>query len=242
VYAAVHKELCEFREPACAFDVVAVAASAGGIEALRQLLTILPKDFPAAILVVQHLPSKAHHTSVLDVILGRHTPLCVKWAEDGERIRPGTVFLAPQDRHLFVDSAGALHLTAGPKINRVRPAADPLFKSIAARFAARAIAVVLSGALYDGAEGAWEIARNGGRILAQDEISSQCFSMPEATRAAAGVDFMFAPAIIAHTLVNLVMVPGAADWLRVHRFIRPQFHARSRTALTPLWCEDPAPP
>lgn len=157
-------------------------------------------------------------------------------------MRSGTVFLAPQDQHLSVDSAGALHLTAGPKINRVRPAADFLFSSVAACFGTRAIAVVLSGGLWDGAAGAWEIARAGGRVLAQDEISSQYFGMPSATLATAGVDFMFAPAIIAHTLVNLVMVPGAADWLRVSRVMGPQSHARSRTASVPLWCEDPVLP
>lgn len=242
MYAAVQKKLCEFREPPCAFDVVAIAASAGGIEALRQVLTILPKDFPAAILVVQHLPSTVHYKSTLDLVLGRHTQLRVKWAEDGERIGPRTVFLAPQDRHLSIDPTKALHLTAGPKINRVRPAADFLFQSVAACFGARAIAVVLSGTLSDGAEGAGAIARNGGRVLAQDDISSQYFGMPGATLAVAGVDFMFAPAIIAHTLVNLVMVPGAADWLRVQRIMGRQSHARSRTVSTPLWCEDPVPP
>jgi hypothetical protein len=79
-------------------------------------------------------------------------------------------------------------------------------------------------------------------VLAQDRASSQCFDMPDATLTASGVDFMFAPAIIAHTLVNLVMVPGAADWLRVQRIIDPKFHARSRNGSTPPWYEDPVHP
>lgn len=249
MYGTVHSDLAEedgrtkaSYELMPAFEVIAIAASAGGIQALRKLLAILPEDFPIPILVVQHLPAAPDYKSVLDVVLGRTTSLRVKWAEEDEKMRPGTVFLAPQDRHLSVDSARRLHLTAGPKINGVRPAADPLFASIAANFGARAIAVVLSGALWDGAEGAWKIARSGGRVLAQDRASSQCFDMPNATLAGSGVDFMFAPAIIAHTLVNLVMVPGAADWLRVWRIIDPKFRARSRSALTLRWYEDPVRP
>jgi two-component system chemotaxis response regulator CheB len=224
------------------FDVIAVAASAGGIQALSKLLVVLPEDFPTPIVVVQHLPQADEYRSVLDVILGRTTSLRVKWAADGERIGPGTVYLAPQDRHLSIDAASSVHLTPGPKINGVRPAADPLFASIAANFGRRAIAIVLSGALSDGAEGAWKIARSGGRVLAQDRASSQCFDMPKATWAGCGVDFMFAPAIIAHTLVNLVMVPGAADWLRVTRIIDPKFRAQSHSASTRQWYEDPVRP
>lgn len=248
MYAVVHNEsekdesCCESTQSAGTFDVIAIAASAGGIQALSSLLAVLPEDFPTPIVVVQHLPFGPDYRSVLDLVLGRATALRVKWAEDAERIRPGTVFLAPQDRHLSIDSDGALHLMRGPKINGVRPAADPLFTSVAANFGKRAIAVVLSGALYDGAEGAWNIARRGGRVIAQDRASSQCFDMPNATLAGSGVDFMFAPAIIGHTLVNLVMVPGAADWLRVWRIIDPKFRARWRSASAPLWYEDPIRP
>lgn len=230
MYGAVHKTLpaevdrtCDFYPAGAAFDVVAIAASAGGIEALTNLLAGLPDNFPAAILVAQHLGPVARYRSVLDQVLSRHTRLRVKWAEDGESVRAGTVFLAPQDRHLLIDSSGILHVTPDPEVNRARPAADPLFASVAAHFGARAIAIVLSGALRDGAEGAWNVARSGGRVLAQDRASSFCFDMPSATLEVAGVDFMFSPEMIAHTLISLVMVPGAAKWLRVWRAIRPEF-------------------
>jgi two-component system, chemotaxis family, protein-glutamate methylesterase/glutaminase len=216
-----------------AFEVVAIAGSTGAIEALKRLLAVLPKEFPAAVLVAQHLPPASHHKSLLDLVLSRSTRLQVKWAEEGERIRPGVVFLAPQDSHLLIDSAGALHLTAGPRVNRFRPAADPLFASVAEHFGPKSIGVVLSGALYDGAEGAWKIARSGGRVLTQDRTSCVCFDMPRATLAAAGADFTFSPPIIGHTLVNLAMVPGASDWLRVCRAIRPQFRAPARSASAP---------
>ena len=223
------------------FDVIAIASSAGGIQALKKLLEILPEDFPIPILVVQHLPALSKYTSMLDKVLGRATSLRVKWAENGRRMFPRTVYLAPQDRHLSVDATRRLRLMESPKINGVRPAADLLFASVAANFGSRAIAVVLSGALSDGAEGAWKIAQNGGRVLVQDRASSQCFDMPNATFTSSG-DFMFSPEIIAHTLISLVMVPGAADWFRVQRIIEPKFRARSRSVLTPQWYEDPARP
>lgn len=245
VYGTVHKNSEENGRTLApsgsggAFDVVSVAASAGGIEALSEFLAALPKDFPAAIFVVQHLPSAAQYASKLDLVLQRTTNLRVKWAEEGECMSRGIVFLAPQDRHLSIDSKGVLRLTAGPKINSVRPAADPLFASVAARFGARAIAVVLSGTLQDGAKGAWNIARRGGRVLVQDDISSRFFDMPRATFQAAGVDFMFAPAILAHVLVTLVMVEGAAEWFRVWRDVPAQFRGPLHNELISPWCESP---
>lgn len=143
-------------------------------------------------------------------------------------MQSGVVFLAPQDCHLSVDFKGLLHLAHGPKVNGFRPAADPLFASAAAHFGVRAIGVVLSGTLSDGAQGAWNIARNGGRLLVQDYVSSQSPDMPRAASQAAGVDFMFAPAILAHVLVTLVMVAGAAEWFRVWRTIPPQVSGNVR--------------
>lgn len=199
------------------FDVVVVAGSAGAIPALREMLAVLPAHFPAAILVVQHLPPSATYKSVLNAVLQRSSRLRVKWAEDGERMQGATVFLAPQDLHLWVDSAGALRLTADPKINRARPSADRLFLSVAAYCRNKCIAVVLSGALSDGAAGAGQIALNGGRVLAQNRTSCWHFDMPHNALLQAGVDFMCPPAILGHALISLVMVPGAADWLWVGR-------------------------
>lgn len=178
VYATVHSSSsdrhvrafgCKGSTP---FDVVVIAGSAGGIHALTALLAALPEDFPAGIVVVQHLPPAARYRSALDRVVQRATKLRVKWAEEGERIHPGAVFLAPQDRHLHVDRDHVLHLANGPKINGFRPAADPLFTSVAAYFGARSIAVVLSGILSDGAQGAGNIARQGGRVLVQDNVSA----------------------------------------------------------------------
>jgi len=166
---------------------------------------------------VQHLPSAAKFHSLLDRVWSRHTKLRVKWAEEGEPLAPGFVFVAPQDRHIIVRPGGFVHLYSGDKINGVRPAADPLFTSLAREFGARAIGVVLSGALYDGAQGAYEIAAAGGRILGQSRETAQVRDMPVAALQTGGVDFMLSPKMIAHALVALTMAPGADSWFRVWR-------------------------
>lgn len=223
-----------------AFDVVVIAGSAGAIPALQNLLGGLPEDLSVPVLVVQHLPSTTHFQSMLPCILGRSTPLEVKWAEQGEQMRPRTVFLAPQDRDLTIDKGGMIHLTTGKKISRFCPAADVLFTSAARSFGSRTIGIVLSGTLWDGAEGCRAIAQAKGRVLVQERASCEHFDMPRAASAVA--DFLLTPAMIAHALVSLIMAPGAAEWLRVFPIIPPPSRALLHTASVPLWCEDPVLP
>src|SRR5438105_2285092 len=92
-----------------AFDIVAMAASAGGLAALRQVLTGLPGDFPVSVVIVQHMDP--NHASMLATILARHTPLHVKEAEQDDMLVPGTVYIAPPNRHLLVNTPGRLALS-----------------------------------------------------------------------------------------------------------------------------------
>jgi two-component system chemotaxis response regulator CheB len=144
-----------------AFDVVALAASAGGLRAIEQVLAALPADFPAAIVVVQHLDPR--HRSLMASILSRHTALTVQEAREGDRLRPGMVFIAPPNRHLLVNPDGSLSLSQSELVHFVRPSADLLFESVAASFKERAIAVVLTGTGSDGAMGVQAIKKMGGR-------------------------------------------------------------------------------
>lgn len=164
--------------PNIAFNVVALAASAGGVLAVSTVLSALPADFPAAILVVQHLsptfPSK------LPEVWGRCTALQVKRAEIGDILRPGVVYVAVPDRHLLVHPNGTLLLSDAPRMNFVRPAADKLFMSAAATYQSRATAVVLTGNQTDGALGALTIKKHGGTVIAQDKSTSEYFGMPAA--------------------------------------------------------------
>ena len=181
-----HPKNPKIRPPA--FDVVAVAVSAGGLAALGTVLGALPADFPVPILIVQHLDPR--HKSVMADILARHTPLRVKEAAHGESIRAGVVYIAPPDRHLLVDGDGTLSLTQTELVHFVRPSADLLFESVAAGYKDRAIAAVLTGTGSDGSMGVQAVKKMGGTVIAQDEKTSQFFGMPGSAIQTGCVDFV----------------------------------------------------
>jgi two-component system chemotaxis response regulator CheB len=189
------------------FDVVALASSAGGLKALGEVLSLLPADFPASIVVVQHLDPR--HRSLMADILGRHTALKVKQAEQGDRLVPHHVFIAPPDEHLLVLPGGILSLSHTELVHFVRPSADLLFESVAAGFKDRAIAVVLTGTGHDGAMGVRAIKKLGGTVIAQDEATADFFGMPGAAIRTGKVDFVLGLPEIAPALVQVVK-PGAA--------------------------------
>lgn len=157
-------------------NLVAVGASAGGVEALRTLVMGLPEDFPAAILIVLHIPS--HSPSMLHEILDRAGPLRAFSAQEGETIRGGRLYVAPSDRHMMVEGE-KIRLTRGPKENRARPAIDVLFRSAAYASGNRVIGVVLSGMLDDGTAGLWAIKDCGGFAMVQSPQEAVYPSMPE---------------------------------------------------------------
>jgi two-component system chemotaxis response regulator CheB len=162
----------------CGHRVLAVAASAGGIAALRTLLAELPAGFPMPVLIVQHLSPK-YPTSVAQV-LGRSSALPVRLAEDGERIEPGVVYVAPPGRHLLAASDGTVRLADTEPVNYVRPSADRLFASVAAVYGSGAIACVLTGAGRDGSAGAAAIKQHGGTVLVEDPDTAAVRGMPDA--------------------------------------------------------------
>jgi len=185
-----------------AFDIVAFAASAGGVFALTEILGKLPAAFPAAVVVVQHLDPR--HRSLMPQIFGRRSSLPVEAAVDGIEVQPGHVYLAPPDRHLLVNRDHTVSLTQTELVNFVRPSADLLFESVAAAYGERAIAVVLTGAGKDGSMGVTAIKSRGGTVLAQDEATSEFFSMPSAAIGTGTVDFVLAIDEIPGALVTLV--------------------------------------
>lgn len=160
-------------------DVVAIALSTGGPSALGTVLSDLPSNFAAPILLVQHMPSM--FTRLLAERLNKQTALNVVEASDGEILTAGTVYVAPGDFHLGVRK-GSNHivtaLTAEPPEHSHRPAADVLFRSVASVYGPRALAMVLTGMGEDGLGGSQEIARVGGRVIVQDEATSVVWEMP----------------------------------------------------------------
>lgn len=163
--------------------VIGIGASAGGVDALGKVVAGLPADLPHAVLIVLHLSATGR--SMLPGILDRVCALPVRAAEQGEPLRRGTILVAPPDRHLLAVD-GHVTLTAGPKENASRPAVDPMLRSLASAFGPAAVAVILSGALGDGSNGALAVADAGGTVLVQDPADALVTSMPERALAAVG--------------------------------------------------------
>jgi two-component system chemotaxis response regulator CheB len=155
--------------------VIALAASAGGVEALTAVVSGLPRDIPAAVLVVLHITPIG--PSVLPSIIGRRSDLPTAHASDGQLLEAGNVYVAPPDHHLVVED-GRARVILGPRQNGLRPAADPLFRSVAATYGPRAAGVVLSGALDDGTAGLVAINAAGGLTVVQDPDEAAFPGMP----------------------------------------------------------------
>jgi two-component system, chemotaxis family, protein-glutamate methylesterase/glutaminase len=189
-------------------EVVVVGASAGGVEALARLAGGLPQEFPAAVFVVLHM--LASGTSVLDTILGRSGWLPATMAVDGERFERGHIYVAPPDQHLLLWD-GQIRLTLGPRENGHRPAIDPLFRSAARSFGARAIAVVLSGSLDDGAAGLRFVDEHGGATVVQEPEDALYPDMPANAIAATDVDRVVPVERMADVLCELVEQPTSAE-------------------------------
>jgi two-component system chemotaxis response regulator CheB len=181
--------------------VVVIGCSAGGLDALSRILAPLPRTFPAAIVVVQHLLRDA--ASQLASILSLRTALCVKETQDGDILRPGAVYIAPPNFHVLVGVDGALALSSAPPVRHSRPSADPLFESAAANLGPLVIAVVLTGGDGDGSVGIVAVKKAGGTVLAQDVASSSNSSMPRSAVATGVVDQVLPLDEIAAALTTL---------------------------------------
>ncbi|HET7607103.1 MAG TPA: chemotaxis protein CheB [Gammaproteobacteria bacterium] len=189
-------------------DVIVVGASAGGIRALKGVLAGLPRELPASVLAVVHIPR--HGTSVLPLILDAAGPLPAKAAEDGEALARGTVYVAPPDRHLLVEG-GRLRLTRGPRENRVRPCVDALFRSAAVDLGPRVVGVVLSGTLDDGTAGLWAIKDRGGVAVVQQPDEAEYPDMPASALANVEVDHVLRVAEMGPKLAALALEKSEAQ-------------------------------
>ena len=189
------------------FDIVALAASAGGLAALIEILSNLPADFKAAIVVVQHLDPR--HPSLMAEILSHRTALKVIQGENGDKLIPGTVYIAPPNNHLLVNTDGKISLSQSEMVHFLRPSADLLFESVAASYQERAIAVVLTGTGTDGSMGVEAIKKMGGTVIVEDAKTAEFSGMPAAAIKTGNVDFILPLAEISVALRTLIM-PGTS--------------------------------
>ncbi|MEQ4499830.1 protein-glutamate methylesterase/protein-glutamine glutaminase [Nocardioides kribbensis] len=185
-------------------QVLVVACSTGGPDALSRVLAALPAAFPLPVLVTQHMPPV--FTTQFAQRLDRVSPLEVREAADGDQPRPGLVLIAPGDHHLTLVRRGAsvrAQLDQGPRENFCRPAADPLFRSAAGVHGPGVLGLVLTGMGQDALEGARAVVDAGGRVVVQDEATSVVWGMPGAVAGAA----------LAHEVLPLDRIAGALTGL-----------------------------
>ena len=187
-------------------DIIVIGASAGGVEALKEVVRELPADLQAALFVVLHVPAQS--PSILPQILDREGPLGVGHAVDGEPITYGRVYVAPPDNHLLIER-GRVRVVHGPKENRYRPAVDPLFRSAAVAYGARVVGVVLTGALDDGAAGMIAVKRCGGVAVVQNPHEALYPGMPSSVMRSVKVDYCVPLSEVARLLARLSREPAA---------------------------------
>ncbi|MFZ5763939.1 MAG: protein-glutamate methylesterase/protein-glutamine glutaminase [Thermodesulfobacteriota bacterium] len=179
--------------------IIAIGASTGGTEALKEVLVQLPPNTPG-IMIVQHMPAK--FTTSFAERLNSLCQIRVKEAEDGDSVVPGTALLAPGNFHMVMRRSGAryyVNIKSGPLVCYQRPAVDVLFNSVAAYGGANAVGVILTGMGKDGAQGMLKMKEAGARTIAQDEASCVVFGMPKEAIEAGGVD----------QVVSLKSIPAA---------------------------------
>lgn len=161
-----------------AYKLVAIGTSTGGPVALQRVLTQLPANFPAPIVLIQHMP--AAFTKAFAERLDKLCRITVKEAEDGDMLRPGLALLAPGGKQMMVDGRGAVKILPGDERLNYKPCVDITFGSAAKSYSDKVLAVVLTGMGADGREGARLLKQSGSQIWAQDEASCVIYGMPMA--------------------------------------------------------------
>ncbi|TCC87426.1 chemotaxis protein CheB [Pedobacter hiemivivus] len=182
--------------------IVVIGASAGGLKALSGLVSQLPLDFPAPLLIVQHISADASGDVLLNS-LKQHGRLPCQHARSGDSIKPGNIYLAPSDHHMLVDKGDRLLITKGAAENRSRPGIDPLFRSAAIHYRNKTIGIILTGYLDDGTSGLSAVQRCGGITIVQDPKDAEYPDMPENALNQMKVDYCIPLAEIGSILVRL---------------------------------------
>jgi len=187
--------------------IVVIGGSAGGVEPLLAITRTLPEDFPAPVCVVVHIPP--HAESLLPSLISRGKRMPATAGRDGEPVQPGHIYVAPPDSHMLVRH-GRIRLSKGPSENGLRPAIDPLFRSVADGYGPGAIGLVLSGSLDDGTAGLHAIKAAGGTAIVQEPEEALYPSMPRSALDNVAIDHVASYSDIAGLLSRLIEHPIAA--------------------------------
>ena len=192
-----------YLEPIMEYKLIVIGASAGGMEALKNLLPVFPPAFPVPIVIVQHISSLSNGFMIQ--YLNSISSVRVKEAEEKESLCAGTVYFAPPNYHLLIEDDQTLSLTVEKKVNYARPSIDVLFESAAYTYGNALIGVVLTGANNDGAKGLATIKKAGGYTIVQSPETAYSDSMPRSAIGAATPDMIIPIEEIAIVLRDLFM-------------------------------------
>jgi two-component system chemotaxis response regulator CheB len=184
-------------------ELVVVGTSLGGLNALTTLLGPLPAGFRVPIVIVQHR-TVSPDGGGLAKLLQDHTRLTVLEAEDKMALEAGSIYLAPADYHLMIESAGVLALSTDAPVLWARPSIDVLFQTASDAYRDALLGVLLTGASADGAEGLASVKANGGHAIVEDPATAECRTMPAAALATTAVDYVLTLDKIGDHLVTLV--------------------------------------
>jgi two-component system chemotaxis response regulator CheB len=188
-------------------EIVAIGASTGGPQTLREIISRLPASYPLPVLVVQHT-TPGSSTNLVDWLqIGSRLPIRV--AQDGAPLGNPGVYIAPSERHLVVQ-ARHMALRDGPPVSLHRPSATVLFRSVAGAYGARSIGILLTGMGDDGAAGLIDLKQAGGVTVAQDEVTSVVFGMPAEAIRLGAADHILSPCQMVALLVDLAAVRRSA--------------------------------
>lgn len=185
------------------YRAIVIGSSTGGMEALRILLEVLPKDLPVPILVAQHI--SPHSDNYLAEFLDNACELSVREAEEKEKAIPGHVYLAPPNYHLLVEKDGFISLSVEARVSYARPSIDVLFESAAEAYTRGLIGIILTGANSDGSEGLKKIKEYGGLTIVQDPYTAQAEAMPRAAISATIIDYIMPLTEIGRLLSKIIM-------------------------------------
>lgn len=184
------------------FPIIAIGASSGGPKALKEIIPVFPADFPAALIIVQHMP--AGFTTSLAQRLNQESAITVKEATEFDRIEPGLALVAPGNYHLEVNRDGGIILNQAPPKWGVRPCVDYMLTSAGRHFKERVIGVILTGMGHDGAEGMQVVKNNHGYGIVEDKSTALVYGMPGSTIKANAYDEILPLQQIPFRIIELI--------------------------------------
>lgn len=182
-------------------QVIVIGSSAGGIEVLKKILTLIPRSFSCSVVVVQHIGTEISQT--LSQFFSEICQIPVKEAEDKVKIESGTIYFAPAGYHLLIETEGSFALNLDPVVNYARPSIDVLMETAAIAFGDKLLGIILTGANQDGAEGLRQISRHKGLTVVQDPSEATFPTMPLAALEIAPVDYILKSQEIADLIAGL---------------------------------------